>query len=110
MSNDTSQKINILPHCETTDALTRFFANDSLGRDVQVNRIGRLVFVQTFPYSGVFASHLYVYVEESDGLRFLSFFRVRTQAAVGLRPAEDDSVEIIIGDERLCRLDQPPEN
>jgi hypothetical protein len=105
--NIATQRIKVLPRCQTTKELEDYYATESLGGKAQVQARKRLVFVQTFPYSGVRASHLYVYAQETAGLRFMGFFRAQTQDAVGLQLNGDGSVEIKIGEERVGVLNQP---
>ena len=98
-------KIDVVLRCQTTRDLELFFAKHSLDGKVQINTEGSLVFVQSFPYSGVDASHLYVYAQDVTKLTFVCFFRVPTQDAVNLSLNEDGSVEIRIHDKRLAVLD-----
>ena len=105
--NVASQRIDVLPTCHNAEELAEYYATESLGGTAEVQERGRFLFVQTFPYSGVRASHLYVYRKESDAFRFECFVRLRTQDKVGLSMNDNGTVEIHAGDERVAVLDQP---
>jgi hypothetical protein len=86
--------IDVATSCPATTDLKESLSGASLGGRVEIQTRGRLVFAQTFPDSGVRASHLYVYSHEEHELRFICFFRVATQDVVGLAAHGDGSVEI----------------
>jgi hypothetical protein len=94
--------LNYPIRCESESDLERFLARESLGDNVEMQSLERLVFAQTFPYSGVCASHLYVYSEGDGGLSFVSFFRVPDNERVSLKLVEDHSIAIEYGSHRLA--------
>ena len=58
----------------TTDELQKYLGRESLGGRVNVQVHDRLVFAQTFPYSGVQASHLFICRKSDTDLTFFLFF------------------------------------
>ena len=102
-----SQEVDILPMCRSIPELRGFFATQSLGGNIHVQEKGRLIFVQAFPYSGVLASHLYVYADEPAGLRFVAFLRLQTQEVVEVRVNADGSANIQFGNQKVGVLFQP---
>jgi hypothetical protein len=100
-------KIDILFRPHTTSDLERFYAVHSLGRTVHIQTNGRLVFAQTFPYSGLLASHLFVYADEREELRFIGFLCVPTQTDVKFRNPEAGVTEIWAEEKRFAAIDQP---
>jgi hypothetical protein len=84
-------------------------AKESLGGRIAIQTFDRLVVAQTFPYSGVFASHVYAFETNNDRLRFMSYFLVPTQADVEFR-GHGESVEIWVDGARFAAVDQPRTN
>ena len=109
-SSIAQQSVNIAVHCDTTAELQQFYAVHSLGERVEIQTRGQLVFVQTFPYSGIRASHLFAYAKQNEGLAFLCFFRVETQSVVDLGEKDDGLVEIRAENATVGILSRPKAN
>jgi len=101
-----SEKNSYLTDCRSAEDLRSILSAKSLGGRVLIHTKGHLVFAQTFPFSGVRASHLYVYTQDMDSLSFLCFFRLRTQDDVVLREIDGGSVEIN-AEGKIAVLEQP---
>jgi hypothetical protein len=107
MRETSKDNITILFRAHTTSDLEQFYAVKSLGHTVQIQTNGHLVFAQTFPYSGLLASHLFVYLSEREELRFIGFLQVPTQTSVKLRNPEAGVTEIWAEEQRVATFDQP---
>ncbi len=101
-----ASKLECLLYCETADDLEEFYAKHSLG-EVQVHTKDRLVFAQAFPYSGMNASHLWVYALDADGMRLVAFLYIPTQSNVTLEADDSGSIAVRAEDQRVAILDQP---
>ena len=107
-----SDKIVYTPLAKTTAELKQFFGDQSHNEHVNIQTREGLVFVQTFPYSGVWASDLFVYKKSDALFKFFCFFNVPTQDDVDLKAVKDGSVEIRAADRKaekklLASLPQP---
>jgi hypothetical protein len=99
-----TQVVTVVPHSKSTSELKKFFASDSIAGNVEIQTKECLTFLQTFPYSGVRRSHLYVYAEDTHGLEFVCFFRLPSQDDIQLKITDDNTVEIRVGDEWIAEL------
>ena len=97
-------KLDYLAWSESTVELEQYYGRRSLG-EPSVQASDHLVFVQSFPNSGIRASHLYVYSSGRDGLFFVSFFLVPDIVTVKIKALDDGSVEVTCRDKRLAILD-----
>jgi hypothetical protein len=97
---------NAPSYCEDEETLVKFCATDSLGGQVEKHIVNEFVAVQTFPYSGIDASHMYVYTRGGNGLTFLSFIRIPTHLAAELRGVGTDAIEIWADGKRVCEIER----
>jgi hypothetical protein len=95
----------ILFHCQNTTDLKDFYSSHSLGGDVEIQSTGKFVVVQTFPYSGVRASHLIVYAQEPSVLTFVCFLRVQTQDVLHPTINGEGVLEIHVDNRRVAAFD-----
>ncbi len=79
-SSSTEETYNPLLSATTKSVLEQWFRDRSLGGQLHVVPItGRHInalMIQTFPYSGIRASHLYFYQERNDDYYFLGMLRI----------------------------------
>jgi hypothetical protein len=92
---------------DTASELQQFVARESLGGRVNIQTRERLVFAQTFPYSGVDASHLFVYSGGAKTLAFVCFFEIPTQTDIDLTTTESGAVAIRADERLIATLPQP---
>ena len=106
-TKSVSRKIVYPPSAETSADLKQFFADQSLGEQVSIQTQDRLVFVQTFPYSGVRASDLFVYQKSAAMLTFFCYFDAPTQQDVDLTAQMNGAIEIRAEGKLVATLPQP---
>ena len=99
-------RLDVIWSCKSADDLRNFYAKRSLGDNVRIKTEDRLVFVQTFPYSGVRASHLIVYALDDDDMRFVVFLNVPTQENVVLNRIKHGSIEVRANEKTIVTLEQ----
>jgi len=81
-SSTTDQTHNAIVSAPTKSVLEQWFRDRSLGGQLHVVPItGKnlsALMIQTFPYSGIRASHLYFYQERNNKFYFLGMLRITT--------------------------------
>ena len=89
--------------CQSSTDLERFYKNKSLG-EPETQAFGEFTFVQTFPYSGAGASHLYIYVPFENRLRFHQFLYLPDHRSVALNLLENGVVEVSFNDRTFAAI------
>jgi hypothetical protein len=93
--------------CEDEETLIKFCAADSLSGQVQKHIVNDFVAVQTFPFSGLDASRMYVYLRDGGGLTFLAYVLIPTQRAADVRGVGTDAVEIWADGKLIDEIERP---
>ena len=79
-SSSSVEMYNALLSAPTKDVVEQWFRDRSLGGQLHVVPISgknlNALMIQTFPYSGIRASHLYFYQESNDNYYFLGMLRI----------------------------------
>ena len=99
------EELELIPCSQTVNQLKDYYARKSIGGELLVQDKEGLLFIQAFPYSGVCASHLYVYARRADVFGFLCFFHVPTQDAIETKLSDDGSVAVWTGSVRVAVID-----
>src|SRR5262245_49281692 len=92
-ASSTDRWNEILRQAKSTTDLRDHYSHFSLGGQVELHTVGVIVAAQTFPYSGVNASYLYVYRQGEDRLAFDCFIRVPSSSSVKAQMIGDEMVE-----------------